>query len=194
MHGSAHDHEGEGKVYRSFRTVLLLTAFAALAFPSSAGAQRLFRVGVGGGLTIPVADLSDVAQQGYHGQVMLGISIPLFPISMRLDAAYHQLPAGADGHLRQFSATANARVAGTALPVTPYLIAGIGMYYSRFTEGAVFEDAELGTEARTDFGINVGAGLLFRLGLVQAFVDGRYHHVFDGQALTHAPVTVGIMF
>lgn len=181
-------------MYRPFRTLLLLSALVALALPSAAGAQRLFRLGVGGGLTIPVADLADVAQQGYHGQVMLGMNIPLFPISMRLDAAYHRLPAEANGHLRQFSATANARVAGVALPVTPYLIAGIGMYNSRFTAGAVFEDAELGTEARTDFGINAGAGLLFRLGLVHAFVEGRYHHVFDGQALTHAPVTVGLMF
>lgn len=181
-------------MFRSFRTVLLLTGFVGLPFPSAVDAQRLFRLGVAGGLTIPVADLADVTEQGYHGQVMLGMNIPLFPLSARLDAAYHQLPAKADGHLRQVAVTANARVAGIGLPVTPYLIAGIGMYVSRFTEGVAFGDAEHGTEDRTDFGINAGAGLLFRLGLVQAFIEGRYHHVFGGQALTHAPVTAGIMF
>ncbi len=105
-----------------------------------------------------------------------------------------QLPADGSGHLRQAAVTANARVDGIALPVTPYLIGGIGMYNSRFTDGVAVQETDLSAEARTDFGINAGAGVLFRLGLVQAFAEGRYHHVFDGQALRHTPVTVGIMF
>jgi hypothetical protein len=176
------------------RATFVLAAAVALVIPATADAQRFVRFGIGGGLTVPVGELANVTENGYHGQVMLGVNVPLFPLSLRLDGAFHQLPAGDDGHLRQIAVTANGRVAAIGLPATPYLIGGVGVYNTRFTQSVSYQDFELGTEAQTDFGVNAGVGLLLRLGLVQAFAEARYHHIFNDIAVTHVPVTVGIMF
>jgi hypothetical protein len=182
--------EGMSRTLRWFAALLAVT----LAMPAAADAQRLVRLGAGGGVTLPISDLADVTEQGFHAQVMLGMNIPLFPIALRIDGAYHQLPAAGDGHLRQIAVTANARVAGIGLPITPYLIAGVGVYNSRFSDNATADGLPLGTDSSTDFGINAGAGLLVRFVVVQFFAEGRYHHVFNGDGMQHVPITIGIMF
>lgn len=177
---------------RLLHTFLVVAALGLL--PATAASQGLVRLGVGGGLTVPVSELADVTEQGYHGQVMLSINVPLFPLAGRLDAAYHHLPTPGDGHLRQFAITASGRVASIGLPLSPYLIAGVGLYNSRFTEGSAAEGFVFDSEARTAFGISGGAGLLLRLGILHAFIEGRYHHVFNDTPLQHVPITVGVLF
>jgi hypothetical protein len=178
----------------SMRALVVPFTAVFLTIPATADAQRLVRFGIGGGVTVPVGELANVTENGYHGQVMLGVNVPLFPVSLRLDGAFHQLPTGNNGHLRQIAVTANGRIAAIGLPVTPYLIGGAGVYNTRFTHSVTYMDLDLSTEAQTDFGVNAGAGLLLRLGLVQAFVEARYHLIFNDVAVTHVPVTVGFMF
>ncbi len=166
----------------------------ALSLSAPLGAQGVLGLGVGGGLTLPVSDLAEITERGYHGQAMLNVNVPLFPLAARFDAAYHHLPTTGEGHLRQFAITANGRVASIGLPLSPFLIAGIGVYNSRFTEGATVDGVALDNEARTDFGINGGAGLLLRLGILHAFIEARYHHVFTDRPMQHVPITVGMLF
>jgi opacity protein-like surface antigen len=59
--------------------------------------------------------------------------------------------------------------------VWPYLLGGGGIYY---VDPAGPDGARL--ESRTQFGINVGAGLEFDAGRMTVFLESRFHDVFDG--------------
>jgi opacity protein-like surface antigen len=73
--------------------------------------------------------------------------------------------------------------------LTPYAIAGIGMYDVRTspTTGS--------STSKTGFGYNIGAGIKLPLVALNAFVEARYHHVNQGNgSVSFVPVTVGVMF
>jgi opacity protein-like surface antigen len=59
--------------------------------------------------------------------------------------------------------------------VWPYLMGGGAIYY---VDPAGPDGARL--ESRTQFGINVGAGLEFDAGQITVFLESRFHDVFDG--------------
>jgi hypothetical protein len=154
-------------------------------------AQRPISVGLAGGVSLPQGDLSDGVNTGWHTLGTLALSTLMQPLGLRLDVAYNRFAfSDVDGHQTVGSATLNGtyRLPMTNSPMSPYLISGLGAYRTECS-------LDLGCEATTKFGWNVGLGSkLFVLGF-RSFVEARYHRT--KRADTHVnyfPLTLGVMF
>jgi Outer membrane protein beta-barrel domain len=154
-------------------------------------AQRPMSVGLAGGVSLPQGDLSDGVNTGWHALGTLALSTLMQPLGLRLDVAYNRFAFNdVDGHQTVGSATLNGtyRLPMTNSPMSPYLISGLGAYRTECS-------LDLGCEATTKFGWNVGLGSkLFVLGF-RSFVEARYHRT--KRADTHVnyfPLTLGVMF
>jgi opacity protein-like surface antigen len=174
--------------------LVLLSALAPV--PTLRAQTGMLSLGVGGGVSLPQGEFSDAFETGWHGMATLALGVPLMPIGLRLDGAYHRFGTKAlTGALqgtseRVISGTLNAtlRLPIVGSPVTPYIIAGGGTYNIGCTGNSLCETAN-------EFGWNAGAGLrLSALGL-NAFAEARYHRVaVTGGAVQYVPITVGLFF
>jgi opacity protein-like surface antigen len=167
-------------------TVLVVPTADAQAI----GQTRAVTFGIGGGASLPVSDLGDAFDTGWHGQAMLGFNA--LGLQLRLDGMYHSLPeSGHDHDLRVIAGVLNANfMLAPGAMVQPYLSAGVGVYNLRLDE-----DDDEGDIDTTEFGLNGGAGLRFNLAGLSTFVEARYHYIFtDGTASQLIPITVGITF
>jgi hypothetical protein len=189
-----------------------------LTLGATAGALRSqvavspIHFGVIGGTTIPVGDFRNFANTGWNAGVLLTVSVPLVPISFRIDGQWQQLSGrvmhASDGepddqtNFRLIDGTANAVYTfGSVLPVKFYLIGGGGVYYGRARD-----DAFPHTESATKFGVNGGAGVKLQLIGFAAFVEARYHYIVHGEellshvggsgsgGLSIVPISAGIVF
>jgi len=71
-----------------------------------------------------------------------------------------------------------------AATVRPYVLGGLG-FYNVDASGASASKLALGA----------GGGILFGIGTMHAFLEGRYMSVqTSGSSLTFSPVTLGLMF
>ena len=182
---------------------LILATFCALG-GSTATAQVRAIAGVG--LGVPVGDFAD--DNGYSAQsggatALAGIEwLPgRRNFGIRVDAAWNRFctsacdPAGGSLDIRY--RFLNVNVNGLVeLPVggnpdfRPYLTAGAGVYGHKL-EG---DDApEHGfAKSVTDVGVNGGLGVLYTLGRVGVFAEGRLHNIFvDGSDIQYIPVMLG---
>jgi len=172
---------------------LAIATIALVAAPrvshAQLGALKPFQLGVAGGVTQPMSDLSDAAKLGYNGTAALGINLPFIPVGIRIDGAYNQFGekiTGA-GKLHAISATGNLVWRLPSVGIAPYLIGGAGLYM-------VGTDAT-GSSNENHLGWNAGAGVNLPLTFVKAFVEARYNRVSaNGSSMQFVPVTVGIMF
>ncbi len=173
--------------------VALMAGWIAAAGRADAQAvdqTRAVSFGIGGGASIPVSDLGDFFDTGWHGQASLAFNTA--GLGLRIDGMYHSLPeSGHDHDLRVLAGVLNANFRlNPGAMVQPYLSAGAGIYNLRLDEDD--DDESLDT---TRFGINGGAGLRFRLTGLSTFLEARYHHIFtEGRASQMIPLTFGIMF
>jgi hypothetical protein len=174
---------------------LAIAAIALVAVPSVSHAQfgvlKPFQLGIAGGGTLPMSDLSNTTKTGYNGTVALGINLPFIPVGLRVDGAYNAFSAKAAGgaKLHVMSATGNIVWGLPMLGVSPYLIGGAGLYMPTVTAP--------GLSSSTDnyFGWNAGAGVKLPLSVFSAFVEARYNRVSaNGSKMEFVPVTFGIMF
>jgi opacity protein-like surface antigen len=131
---------------------------------------------------------------------------------------------GLDATFSVIPITAAAVVAiPTTSGVRPYLLGGLGMYVVRgsvtfdesiFLEGRAAEGAavrpslagaagaagvtaarETYSDSETKFGLHGGAGLGFRLGTLDAYLEARYHSVFTEETNTSfVPIVFGVRF
>lgn len=172
---------------------LAIAAIALVAVPrvshAQLGALKPFQLGVAGGVTQPMSDLSDAAKLGYNATAALGINLPFIPVGLRIDGAYNlfgEKITGA-GKLHSISATGNVVWRLPLVGISPYVIGGAGLYMlGSDLDGATTEN---------HFGWNAGAGINLPLSFVKAFVEARYNNVsIDGGSMKFVPVTVGIMF
>ena len=82
-------------------------------------------------------------------------------------------------------------------PVRPCLVAGVGAY-SLKSEITGIPGASSTTDTR--LGVSGGAGVLFRLGVISAYVEGRVDNVctekgpITSDQVQVVPVTFGIVF
>ena len=175
---------------------LAIAAIALVAAPRISYAQlgelKPFQLGVAGGGSLPKGDLSSTSNTGYNGTVALGINLPIIPVGFRVDGAYNSFSAKAAGgaKLRVMSATGNV-VYGLPIPgLSPYLIAGAGLYMPTVTAPGVPSTSE------NHFGWNAGAGVNLPLSGFKAFVEARYNRLktTNGSKMEFVPVTFGIMF
>jgi hypothetical protein len=175
---------------------LAIAAIALVAVPRVSHAQlgvlKPFQLGVAGGGTLPMSTLSNTTKTGYNGTVALGINLPIIPVGLRVDGAYNAFGAKVAGgaKLHVMSATGNV-VYGLPIPgLSPYLIAGAGLYMPTVTAPGLASTTE------NHIGWNAGAGVNIPLSGFNAFVEARYNRLTtkNGGKMEFVPVTFGIMF
>lgn len=192
-----------------------LALLAALCMAPSLRAQQMtlpsdFTLGFGGaaGVLIPTGDISDVQSTGWNLQGFADWTSRSVPYGVRGDISYGGLSGktiSGDGavisasDLHLFSITGDGMwqfhpPQGSLSHTTPYVLAGIGLYRADFTVTSGAGEDDRGT---TNFGINFGGGLLYRLAGFQVFGEIRYHNVFNGAAngsARYLPIVVGLRF
>ena len=177
---------------------LLVSAVCSALFCAVAPlhAQRPIQIGVGGGVSLPAADLRTGANTGWHVLGTAALSTLMQPIGLRLDVAYNRFGARAAltgvaaENQSVGSATLNAtyRLPMTDSPLSPYLISGLGAYRTECSGASTCGPT-------TRYGWNVGLGTKLYLLGARSFLEARYHRTMRaGGSAQFIPVTVGIMF
>jgi hypothetical protein len=193
-------------------TALTATAVAAQNIPATAmTSSRPVQFGIGGGAIVPRnnAKVQDILT-GATGQAFLLVQIaPGFP-ALRIGADFARMSFGKpqqgvvgvpDGSTRtQLGGIASLRFNLLPGPVKPYVIAGVGAFNIR---DAIANVAQTGTASvsSTQFGIDGGGGVSFRMGRISGFVETRIQNVYtkgtgviDTKSIQAFPITFGLMF
>jgi len=174
---------------------LAIAAIALVVAPRVSHAQlglvKPFQLGIAGGGSLPMSNLSNTSKTGYNGTVAMGINLPFIPVGLRVDGAYNgftQKTAGG-AKLHVMSATGNVVWHMPSIGLSPYLIGGAGLYMPTVTVPGFPSTTE------KDFGWNAGAGVNLPLTVFKAFVEARYNRISaSGGSMEFVPVTIGIMF
>jgi opacity protein-like surface antigen len=158
-------------------------------------------LGLGGGATFPVSNLSNSFNTGYNILADLGAHFPGSPIGVRLDGMFNQLPAKVASTGNAQIWTANANLVVSLIPgamFTPYLIAGAGYYngdYHIFANSSSGTVVSGGNIHANNFGLNGGGGVKLGLGSIALFAEARYHYIFTNpDHFMMIPITAGIRF
>jgi Outer membrane protein beta-barrel domain len=172
------------------RNRLLAATIAAVLFTAPLGvASSQARFSVSGGVAAPMSDLGDEADLGYHVAAGLNFGGAYLPIGARIEGSLSQFSLkNFNDDVRILNATANAVVNIGQGSNNPYLIGGLGIYNSKFGNA----------DARNAVGANLGGGLRFPIGGLNAFFEARYHAMLGergaGANLQYIPITLGIVF
>jgi hypothetical protein len=187
----------------------VLAATAMLA-PSSVHAQgppvessRLLSFGLGGGVSVPVSDAKDAFKNGVNGQGFVRLNLAALPIRPRLDFTFQKFdrksvsvtgPAIPNaGTSSVLAGVANIQVPLHRGTIEPYVVVGLGAYN-------VKSDSASTSTSKTQFGVNGGAGLVVRLGIVSLYLEGRIDNVYsnsgviDTKTIQVVPVTFGLVY
>jgi hypothetical protein len=176
------------------RLGILALALGLCATPGL-GAQHTqptegIRFGVGGGLTLPMGNYADVDKTGWHVMGLIQFPISQSPIHARFDAMYGQTSHKSGGVLGSGNTTLTGatgdilyHLGNRASTVRPYVLGGLGVF--NVGNGS----------STTKFAFGAGGGILFSIGTMHAFLEGRYMSIQrSGSSLTFLPVTLGLMF
>lgn len=175
-------------------------AFAQAGLPISP--KRLVSFGVGGGMSVPVNDAGDAFKSGVNAQGFVRFNLPKLPVVPRIDLGYSRFDfdesqLGLPGTGQILSGLANMQVFLLPVgPIRPYVVGGVGAYdFKTETEGTSGV-----SQNDLRFGINGGAGVVLKLGMVSAYIEGRVDNVYTEQGLIDTkqvqvvPVTFGVVF
>jgi hypothetical protein len=173
---------------RHWKSAIAIAALATAASAADAPAQ--VRLSVAGGPSFPLSHLSDEVNTGFNVLLGAGLHIPLLPVGVRVDGMLNQFPeAEHDGNFRVLSGSVNAVVDIPLIGATPYLIGGLGLYNSSFTD----DDEHDHGGSTTNVGANVGAGLRLGLPGLSLFAETRFHNIFsEGEHARFIPLSLGI--
>jgi hypothetical protein len=180
-----------------FKTAMTLGAAGGMLLAAAPRAQaQLLKptVGAGGGPAFPVGDTQNYVSTGYNILVFAGLDPSLIPVGGRIDGSFYHFPQkGGDGSDNLWSATANLVFKMKAPVLQPYVIGGVGYYYSSVTANAFAGNTGLQASA-SKFGVNGGVGVTLRIPqLFGVFGEFRYHYVLNGpHAIQYIPLTFGI--
>jgi opacity protein-like surface antigen len=169
-------------------------AIVAAVSAAPAYAQAGVKIGLGGGVTLPLGHFSDAAKLGFNGQASVGFQPASLPVGIEIDGNFmrNSLKNDVDGHTQIIAGTANAVYAfktSETSSIHPYIIAGVGMYNNKVSL------TDVGSDSETKFGINAGAGFNFMMGAAGAFVEGRFHDIMtSGSSTNLVNVNVGVRF
>jgi len=150
-------------------TVLLLLCTAAVAAAGPAAFA---------GLTLPMGDLADVADMGYHGGLRLHYPVAPLVFSAGPQAAYHRLPGDGDDVSTFLELMASGRL---SLPAGPTISVGLGYALPGGEIGGVDVDGD------AEFAWAVGTGTSLLLLDLQA----EWHHLGDVDFVT---ISAGVGF
>ena len=166
---------------------LALGLFASSELGAQAQPTEGIRFGVGGGLTMPIGTYGDFGKAGWHALGVLQFPIGQSPLHGRVDAMYGQTSHDVgSGSTTLTGATGDLvyHIGDRAASVRPYILGGVGFYNV---------DAGGGSESKFAFG--AGGGILFSIGTMHAFLEGRYMSVqTSGNSLSFLPITLGLLF
>lgn len=182
-----------------------VAATAPVAGAQDLGVTRAFRIGVQGGVSMPLGDFADEsmggAETGFNVAGTLGIKPAVLPVGLQFDVAYNRFGVadayfegeaeGVSANWNILSGTVNAVMDLPGAVVRPYLIGGVGMY--KYEIKATSDGASVSFDD-TDFGFNVGAGLRFPLGTMRAKIETRYNSILAEEHLNFMPISFGIEF
>ncbi len=197
---------------RSVAIPSLLALLGALALPTpSLSAQQMSNqsdypigFGVSAGLLVPVGSIGDGASTGWNLNGFVDWTSRTQPFGLRADLSYGAMSGKTIqtidfSDLKLFSVTADGvwmihPAPGSESRTTPYILAGVGLYHASQS----FENAGAGEDnGSTNFGINFGGGILYKLTGFSAVGEIRYHNVFsgsDGGSAKYVPIMVGLRF
>ena len=183
------------------RLVMGVVALALVVLQSTTAAamERPFKVGFGGGVSVPVSDYKSAFDNGFHGKAMFKWNVPSLPLSLGTSLGYEKfdvkaLVPGVTGSQSILSALGNVSYHFPVGPIKPYVTAGLGAYNIKSSATGV-PDA-----STTKFGIDGGLGLEFKLGGISAFAEGRIQNIYTDEGLAQSfntqviPVTFGVLF
>ena len=166
---------------------LALGLFATPGLGAQAQPTEGIRFGVGGGLTLPIGTYGDFDKAGWHVMGVLQFPIGQSPLHGRVDAMYGQTSHDVgSGNTTLTGATGDLlyHLGNRASSVRPYVLGGLGFYNV---------DGGGGSESKFAFG--AGGGILFSIGTMHAFLEGRYMSVqTSGSSLNFLPITLGLLF
>ena len=176
---------------RPLASFVVLALLATVTRP--ARAQGDIRLGLGGGITLPVRGYADQVNRGWLGQGNLAF----FPgasasIGFRIDGFYGKNTlSGISGRSSTLGSTASLVFqAGSRRSPNRFYLFGGGGYVRTRTSGPNF-----GTLSTTSPAITGGAGVSFGSRSFALFVEGRYLNVYtDGLKPQLAPIVAGISF
>lgn len=177
------------------RLVFGLLAVLSLAGVDGLSAQQGVRIGVGGGLLIPMGNYKDINKMGWlvGGDVTYWLAGA--PVGIRADVQYSQTSAKSgviapDTKLLGGLAEVVYAFGTKADQIRPYILGGVGMYNVKFSAGGV-------SQSDTKVGFGGGAGLALKVGTggTRVFVEGKFVSVStSGSSLTFVPIRAGIRF
>lgn len=171
---------------KQWKSVIAIAAVFTAFNAANASAQGVGFL-VGGGLTVPTGDLSDVVNTGFNVGVGLDIVLPASPVDFRVEGTFTQFSIDdTDSNWRIINGGAAALLNLPMVGATPYLIGGAGIYSQSIT------DSDFDSE--TDLGINIGAGVTIPLvGIRGVFGEARFHNIFTEESSTnYISFTVGV--
>jgi hypothetical protein len=156
---------------RYLASVLAMTALVSL--PATLDAQTPIRVGLGGGLSMPVGDIAKTSMTGINLSASLTYEPRRLPFGFELGATYHNFVKSEDAPANSFVMAATG---GITIPITgtigkPYLMLG-GGYYN--TQGPTTGEVD----AERDLGAYGGVGIRFQASRVQFDVKAAFHEIF----------------
>jgi hypothetical protein len=166
-------------------------AVAAVALVASAAdASAQVRLSVAGGPTFAVGHLGDDVNMGFNVLAGAEFGVAAIPFGLRLDGMFNQFPETAhpDDSFRVISGSLNGIFALPAVGFSPYVIGGLGVYNSSYTD-----DDHGG--ATTNLGANIGLGVRLPLPGLGVFAEARFHNLFsDGDQARFIPLSLGFRF
>lgn len=168
-------------------------AIAILATsPDAAAAQVPIRVGLGGGITMPVGDIAKTSDSGINLVASASFDPARLPFGFEAAASYHNFApkkgAGDNSFIMAVTGGITIPIAGTV--GEPYLMGGIGYYNTQGpTTGA--------TDAERDIGGYGGIGIRFRTDKMQFHVKAAFHEIFaekNAEGVTRSRELVPVSF
>jgi hypothetical protein len=161
--------------------------FATPGLGAQAQPTEGIRFGVGGGLTMPIGTYGDFDKAGWHALGVLQFPIGHAPLHGRVDAMYGQTSHDVgSGSTTLTGATGDIlyHIGDRAASVRPYILGGLGFY-----------NVDFGGASESKFAFGAGGGILFSIGTMHAFLEGRYMSVqTSGSSLNFLPITLGLLF
>ncbi len=173
-----------------------MVATAPMAQGQSSSSSSPVTFGISGGLTAPIGNLSNTNGMGFNLQGHATLKPSSVPFALRGDVGFWTTPGKtvtpiAGGPSSSYSGinwfTVNANgvynfEGAKDAVLVPYVIAGVGFYNG--TQGI-----------GTNFGINGGGGVTFKLSGFDAFAEARFHNIFTNNSSARIiPISFGINF
>ena len=144
---------------------------------------------LGAGVSLPQADFADDFKNGFNVTGSAGWHKWNSPLGLRLDVGYDRFSLkGASENASILSGVGDVTLKiPQVLAVSPYLVAGGGIYR--------LSSSGAGSTSNTKGGWNAGGGLTFGVGMAKLFIEWRYTNVStEGVATKFIPVILGISF